>query len=89
MGRKNGRKERKGEGGHNKVRYREKGIREWRCRVCEQRYNESQTYCESCYQSLYYFSYINNQMFVAKDESYLEMYFSQHSEDSTSFSSES
>lgn len=73
MGKKNTRQQRKesDSNGHTRVKYREKPLSEWKCGVCEQIYNETQTYCESCYQSLYYFSYINNQMFVAKDHSYL------------------
>jgi hypothetical protein len=61
--------------GQPRVRYQEKRCREWRCGVCEQQYPESQSYCLACYQSLYYFSYINNQLFVAKDDSYLQTYF--------------
>jgi hypothetical protein len=61
------------------VRYQEKVPSEWRCGVCEERHPESESFCLACYQSLYYFSYINNQLFVARDDSYLETYFHQQS----------
>jgi hypothetical protein len=63
--------------GQARVRYQEKAVSEWRCGVCEQKYPHTQSFCLSCYQSLYYFSYINNQLFVAKDDSYLQTYFHQ------------
>jgi hypothetical protein len=69
---------------HSRVRYQEKQQGAWRCAVCEQVYDQNSQYCLSCYQSLYYFSYINNQLFVTKDDSYLETYFHQHSDDSLS-----
>ena len=64
--------------GQGRVRYQEKQQGAWRCSVCETIYDHNSQYCLSCYQSLYYFSYINNQLFVAKDDSYLETYFHQH-----------
>ena len=59
-----------------RMKYREKEERgEWVCGVCEQRYTEAQDYCRTCYQELYYYCYINNQLFVAQDESYLDIYY--------------
>lgn len=55
----------------NKIRYQEKVNIEWNCKVCNQKYDQTQPYCLSCVQSLYYYCYINNQMFVTKDDSYL------------------
>lgn len=71
-----------------KVKYQEKPSTQWRCGVCEQIYEENQMYCVSCYQTLYYFSFINNSMFVTKDDSYLETFFNQHSDDSFSLGSD-
>jgi len=61
------------------VRYQEKQVDAWKCGVCEQIYSSSQNFCLSCYQSLYYFSYINNQLFVTKDDSYLQLYYQDNS----------
>jgi hypothetical protein len=66
----------------NKVRYQEKPLGEWKCGVCERAYSNNETFCESCYQELFYYYYINNQLFVTKDDSYLEIYFHQHAEHS-------
>lgn len=46
----------------------------WKCNSCGEFYFEETPYCLPCYQELYYFSYINNQFFVIKDDSYLELY---------------
>jgi hypothetical protein len=66
------------------VKYQEKVVGAWRCSVCEQVYDQNSQYCLACYQSLYYFSYINNQLFVTKDDSYLETYFQQHNDEDLS-----
>jgi hypothetical protein len=58
-----------------KVRYQEKVVSEWQCGVCSQAYDQTQTYCLNCMQSLYYYCYINNQMFVTNDDSYLDLYY--------------
>lgn len=71
--------------GQSRVRYQEKPASEWQCGVCEQKYPHTQSFCLSCYQSLYYFSYINNQLFVAKDDSYLETYFLQAAPSNTHY----
>lgn len=82
MARKNNKPSRKGSVGENgnKVRYQEKPNAEWHCQVCNQKYDQSQQFCLSCVQSLYYYCYVNNQMFVTKDDSYLEIYYHQHSD---------
>jgi hypothetical protein len=83
-GQKNARKTSYNEG-QNRVRYQEKPAGEWKCGVCDRKYDQNQTYCESCYQELFYYCYINNQLFVTKDDSYLEIYFhQQHIDDSFS-----
>ena len=86
MPRRNTKQPRKGSytEGEKRVRYQEKQHGAWRCSVCEQVYDQNSQYCLSCYQSLYYFSYINNQLFVTKDDSYLETYFHQHLEQPSS-----
>lgn len=62
------------EGARSKVRYQEKAMN-WQCGVCGEVYDQSQDFCLGCTQSLYYYCYINNQMFVTKDDSYLEYYY--------------
>lgn len=52
---------------YNKVRYQEKLNEEWQCGVCSEKYDRSHNYCNNCLQSLYYYCYINNQLFVQKD----------------------
>lgn len=49
--------------------------RRWRCRVCHNSYNRNEAFCLSCFQDLYYYCYVNNNIFVTKDNSYLEIYF--------------
>jgi len=80
MPRKNNKSNRRGSFGEhgNKVRYQEKPNAQWLCQVCNQKYDQSQQYCMTCVQSLYYYCYVNNQMFVTKDDSYLEIYYHQH-----------
>lgn len=82
MPKKHNKSHRKGSFGENatKVRYQEKPNVEWQCQVCAQKYDQSQQYCMACVQSLYYYCYVNNQMFVTKDDSYLEIYYHQHSD---------
>jgi len=63
-----------------KIRYQEKPRTEWQCQVCSQKYDQSQQYCMTCIQSLYYYCYVNNQMFVTKDDSYLEIYYQKPTE---------
>lgn len=67
-----------------KVRYQEKVIPQWQCGVCSQLYDRSQDYCLSCLNSLYYYCYVNNQMFVTKDDSYLQLYYTNHQTDDLS-----
>lgn len=66
-----------------RLKYKEKvESGEWVCGVCEQRYGEGQEYCRTCYQELYYYCYVNNQLFVAKDDSYLDIYYQSGNESS-------
>ena len=87
MGRRNAKhSQRRGSCGNttsNRLRYKEKVQQggEWVCGVCEQQYGHGQDYCRTCYQELYYYCYVNNQLFVAKDDSYLDIYY-QRGEDS-------
>jgi hypothetical protein len=66
----------------HKVRYQEKTAQNWQCSVCGQMREASEDYCLTCAQSLYYYCYINNQMFVAKDDSYLDFYYIRPHEES-------
>lgn len=72
-----------------KVRYREKVVAGWQCQVCSQKYQQGEDYCLSCFQNLYYYCYINNQLFVTKDDAYLEIYYQQRPAIELSFSSDS
>jgi len=69
MPRKYNKSHRKNSVGDNatKRRYQEKPSTQWQCQVCSQKYDHSQQYCMTCIQSLYYYCYVNNQMFVTKD----------------------
>jgi hypothetical protein len=71
---------------NTKVRYQEKLNPEWQCGVCSEKYDRSQNYCLNCLQSLYYYCYVNNQLFVEKDDSYLQLYYSNQIDDASSCS---
>lgn len=73
-------------GESNRVKYQEKMVTEWQCAVCNEKYDRTHNYCLSCLQSLYYYCYINNQMFVTHDDSYLGMYYTMPAEDLSSCS---
>ena len=64
-------------------------MQEWKCGVCHESYDRSQNYCVGCLQSLYYYCYINNQMFVTNDDSYLQLYYTQPMDDLSSCSQNS
>jgi hypothetical protein len=53
----------------------EKDCVEWQCRVCREVYQQSVPYCLSCYQGLYYYCYVNAELFVEKDLAYLDIYY--------------
>lgn len=55
--------------------YREKNKEMWSCKVCKEQYETSTPYCLSCYQGLYYYCYVNAELFVQKDLAYLELYY--------------
>lgn len=77
----------KSQGDHShKVRYQEKLVLEWQCGICHEKYDRTQNYCLSCMQSLYYYCYINNQMFVTNDDSYLDLYYTKPADDLSSCS---
>jgi hypothetical protein len=55
--------------------YMEKEAPEWQCRVCRETYESSVPYCLSCYHGLYYYCYVNAELFVQKDLAYLDIYY--------------
>lgn len=57
-----------------RVKYQEKVTEKWTCQICNSLHEAHEVYCMDCYQELYYYCYINNTFFVAKDEAYLSMY---------------
>ena len=69
-----------------KVRYQEKAAPDWQCSVCSEKHDGAQNYCTGCMQSLYYYCYINNQMFVTSDDSYLDLYYTRPLEELSSCS---
>lgn len=46
--------------GRKQRSYLEKACAEWQCKVCREIYDGAVAYCMSCYQSLYYYCYVNN-----------------------------
>lgn len=69
------RNERKGVPAVRRRNYREKTRQVWNCKVCKEEYETSTAYCLSCYQGLYYYCYVNAELFVQKDLAYLELYY--------------
>src|SRR5690348_14590480 len=55
--------------------YTEKECSDWQCRVCREMYQPTVPYCFSCYQGLYYYCYVNAELFVEKDLTYLDIYY--------------
>ncbi len=58
-----------------KRNYTQKTGPEWQCRVCRENYEAAIPYCMQCYQALYYYCYINAELFVEKDLAYLPLYY--------------
>lgn len=55
--------------------YMEKECPDWQCQVCKETYESTIFYCLSCYQGLYYYCYVNAELFVEKDLAYLGIYY--------------
>ena len=56
----------------------------WICTVCNTTNQKSDSYCNhfiysgnECYNSLYYYQFINNHLFLEKDDSFLKMFYYQ------------
>lgn len=55
--------------------YARKPEPEWQCRVCRESYEAAIPYCLQCYHALYYYCYVNAELFVEKDLAYLPLYY--------------
>jgi hypothetical protein len=54
----------------------------WKCKICKLNIDNSEAFCTmlliiglSCYQAMFYYSYINMHLFVQSDDSFQDIYF--------------